>query len=94
MNMVAIGWILYHINSAPYLASSISIFTVLGAGLVATAGTAYPVKEILDRNDRIKLCEILLKKIERIRNDKEKTPSDIKRIQKKCQDAIEVLRGC
>jgi hypothetical protein len=87
-------WMLYKYKDLNGLDKFVPIFTVLGLGLISTAATTYPVKEILNRKDRMMFCEKLLANISNIRDEENVPEGSLERIQKKCSEAVDLLKGC
>lgn len=87
-------WMAYKHDDLSGLDKFVPAFTVLGIGLIAAAATTYPVKEILNRKERIAYCEKLLSNINNVRLEERVRKTNVERIQKKCREAVEIVRGC
>jgi hypothetical protein len=90
----ALLWMAYKQADLSGLDKFVPAFTALGIGLIATAATTYPVKEILNRKERIMYCEKLLSNINSVRLEERTRKTNAERIQKKCREAVETLKEC
>lgn len=62
-------WMGLRYDRTSLIASSVQVFTVLGAGLITLFFTAIPLKEIINRSGKIVTYRRLLANIERVRNE-------------------------